>query len=648
MSDQQRSLTTEGSQASAAPYPPMYGYPSAQIRSSTTSPNYSSSLGGPGVTVGGAPAAPSSKLSGAADAESNMKLRPMAGGIGAGTTSSSSSTNFASTKSSSYTPQVQFCHTDLIACINCATSTHRYDPTTHMTHNNAAVSTPTRTNNRKQGPVLLDIRRLVYKDKPSSWFGNDPTANDVVTSFHQQVDQNNQNAGIFETQSVALSHGNPSLGSSATSTCLDVSTILVSSNSHTSNSSHRPSPCATGLTTGALCIHTFSEIPHWEGNVDDEATRENFSTSIEYFHIPRNHRQASAVAWRKQNSRHVAVGLTLGGASAPGVTGTRRGVGPVVNSGGRGSADREFCCFLWDIEHQSAGSTTTSGSTGTTSMAKRNTAPLFKLCHNAGVYSLAWLLEGGQTLAVGGQRTVQIYDLRISGKNNTTPPISAFAHYGSVTGIEVDSFRPNQFATFSRVPGEPVVKIWDARRMDSVVSEIKLSGSSTTASESTIQHEQQASAARVSNAANSSAPVVSAVKWSSREAGTLSIANGDTVHDYETLSGSRPVLSRISSRAKCQILNMALYPRGLSGGGGRVLAVLSDRSVQDLPQHTNSPLAISRRDGRVVHALGQHMWIGSTRDGKKCHQFVYCFLKQPLTKVTPVEFFLELRLDSFL
>jgi hypothetical protein len=51
-----------------------------------------------------------------------------------------------------------------------------------------------------------------------------------------------------------------------------------------------------------------------------------------------------------------------------------------------------------------------------------------------------------------------------------------------------------------------------------------------------------------------------------------------------------------------------LYPR-------RMLTVLEDRAVYDMSKDTNAPVAISRRDGRLVHALGPHLWIGSPNDG---------------------------------
>jgi hypothetical protein len=432
------------------------------------------------------------------------------------------------------------------------------------------------------GPVLLEMRKL----EPNTGFDDED---------------------FFNIQTVGVSRGNPSLGTSVASTCLDLPTGMISNNSSSNNTGGSYSSnsydgggaftAATGLTTGALCIHTFDGVSRDEMGL--------LSSSIEYYHTPRHHRQASAVAWRPAtNTNHVAIGL-LGSSSGAGPqqagAGNRRG-NPVV----RTSGDREFCCFLWDVEAQSS------------TMAKRMATPMSKLCHNAPVASLAWL-DDGQTLATGGQwRNVQLYDMRVSGTN--APPISAYAHNFGVHGIEVDPHRSNLMATFCRSVGEPV-KLWDIRRMDSVVSEIKPKPPSND---------------------NSETPVVSSIKWSNLEPGTLSIAIGTSVQDYETSSGSRPVLCRVSHVKKGQqIVDIALYDghSNLSsaelGTGGvgtgesrshstrlisglysrRMLAVLEDRTVCDMAKHTNAPLAISRRDGRLAHALGPTLWVGPTNEG---------------------------------
>lgn len=178
-------------------------------------------------------------------------------------------------------------------------------------------------------------------------------------------------------------------------------------------------------------------------------------------------------------------------------------------------------------------------------------------------------------------------------------------------------------ATFSRSGGDPV-KLWDIRRMDSVVSEIKMTSSNS---------------ARVSQTSTSKATAqnrIEAVKWSSDEPGMLSVAIGEIVQDFDTSSGSRPVLVRsnqvlqggcikdLALYSSTNIIPVAaehesdditdrlvktLYPR-------RMLVVLEDRTVCDMAKHGGlAPLAISRRDGRLVHALGNTVWVGSTTGG---------------------------------
>ena len=641
-----------------------------------------------------------------------------------GTTSATTNTTTTTTATSAgrnYASRVRFCQFNMVACINCKENTT--SSTTTTTNNNNSNNHPNTTSNtsttssprvghRKLGPILLDLRQLVTHNNNSNKDASTST-NTITTrsSSSTATTEMTMRPMLFTTRIVARSRGNPSLGASVASSCLDVSDIIGNI-----TNDYRPSPCATGLTTGALCIHTFTTTTAAAAAADNNESLQqqqqqqaaavgdddyysagpalSFNSSIEYFHTPRHHRPATAVAWRRHNSRHVAIGLVsstsaaaaaaaqaaAGGgvashhhihtASSPAtglssnqhhqVTGmnhrnSRLRSGPAIpgtgvgarsgaastgagTGGGGGGGDREFCCFLWDIEHQSTG-----GSSTTVGTKRTNSSPLFKLSHNAGVASLAWLLEGGQTLAVGGeQRNIQLYDLRVSGKSSATPPISAFGHNFGVHGIEVDPFRLHQFATFSRAAGEPV-KIWDARRMDSVISEIKV-GSMTFTTPSSY------------DTANNTAvgSYVSSMRWSAREAGVLSVAMGDVVLDYDT--SSRPNLLRLN-HAKGAILDLELYPgtfasetnsvsthgsvnntrqkvpsstgettRGAARSNDdnrliselypqRMLVVLADRSVQDMAKHTIAPLAISRRDGRVVHALGKDVFLGSALTG---------------------------------
>lgn len=259
-------------------------------------------------------------------------------------------------------PRVKFYSEGSLACINTAEPINRTSE--NETH-------------KKLGPVLLELRNLEVNDKDE--------------------DQ------LFQTKRIALSRGNPQLGTSVASTCLD----LPGSNQYTGRLA-----AATGLTTGMLALHTFSESP--------SSDTLPYSSNIEYFHTSRHHRQATAVSWRSSHENHIAIGL-LGTGSNPGPQqGPRRGGAAM-----RGGGDREFCCFLWDVE---------------AAAGKRNASPVTKVSHNTPVASLAWILEG-QTLAVGTHaRNIHLYDMRVPGTG--TPPLSALAHNFGVHGIEVDPYKP--------------------------------------------------------------------------------------------------------------------------------------------------------------------------------------------------------------
>jgi hypothetical protein len=155
--------------------------------------------------------------------------------------------------------------------------------------------------------------------------------------------------------------------------------------------------------------------------------------------------------------------------------------------------------------------------------------------------------------------------------------------------------------------------------MDSALSEIKVS--------SAVKTDQSSKGSTGSlTSADALASSVHHVRWSTLDPGTLSIAVEDTVYDYET-SGTRPVHTR-TVYTKEPLLDFALYPfskpemilpaesRVLTElYPNRMLAVFSDRCIRDLPKHTLAPVAISRRDGRLVHAHGRTLWIGPTGKG---------------------------------
>ena len=236
-----------------------------------------------------------------------------------------------------------------------------------------------------------------------------------------------------------------------------------------------------------------------------------------------------------------------------------------------------------------------------------NTAPAYRYAHNSGVQSLAWLSDLGQILAVGcTKRNVQLYDLRISGTN--APPTSVFAHTDAVHGIVPDMTCPTMstFATFGRNVGEPV-KIWDARMMDSTITEITPQNGG-----------------------------VSSVAWSYARPGVLSIAIGDSIRNYDTRSpGSRSLPVGVSyldaasaddAEDDVFIQCLAYQPQFFDTEASssdtnpfeyyphRKLAVTSQGQIQVIPELYTAPLSISKRDGRVASCLGGTVWIGPTTD----------------------------------
>ena len=182
-------------------------------------------------------------------------------------------------------------------------------------------------------------------------------------------------------------------------------------------------------------------------------------------------------------------------------------------------------------------------------------------------------------------------------------------------------------ATYCRAIGEPV-KLWDVRRMDSVLNEIKISPSTIA------RTSQSLSSAQYTNQVK-----VETVRWSTAEPGVLCVAIGESVQEFDTSSTSRPVLIRVNHHSKpgSTIQDIALYngskPKPLPTESDkteitpstrllnalysrRMVVMLDDRTLVDMAKHNGvAPLEISRRDGRIVHALGPTVWVGPTTKG---------------------------------
>ena len=547
--------------------------------------------------------------------------------------------------------RIQFCQFDVLACINCTSSntsigtssSSSSHPTTHWnssdtgmavvppqngtntTHQNQTTTTTTMMS-RKLGPLLLDLRRLHWNNHQR----DHDHQNDETTT--------NTTPSLFSTTVIAQSRGNPSLGSSIYSTCLTVPSRTNIINDSASSSS-LPPLIATGLSTGALCIHSFATTPSSDLTGRTDPTTGNYSSSIEYYQIPRNNRPATSVAWRPNHVSQVAIGYAHSSSissstnatasstgafpfasNTPDLMSLRRpaGVnmgGTTTGAGGGGGGglssnpstvvDRQYCCFLWDVEHQTP-SLVDETSSSSPPIRRTKTTPLYKLSHNQGVLCLSWILDegGGQILAVGGQqRNIQLYDLRLSGSTTTSAvqpsPISAFGHTAGVHGIEADPLRPWHFCSYASSVGE-VVKLWDVRRIDAPLSEIKPVGTK-----------------------NTTATITSA-KWSTLSPGHLSILVGETtLSTYDTLSTvSRPIFTTttganetITAFTQYPYANLESHDESTSTTNKKrmmlelfpkqIVAVCGDNTINVVSCHRIAPLAVSPRNGQIVHSIGR-------------------------------------------
>jgi len=499
---------------------------------------------------------------------------------------------------------------DLYGAINCA------DGTSNVTEPAANNDVNKVSNRLKPSPPLLEIRKIKY----SAYL---PSENQKETLSPWSP---------FEHETILVSRGIPG---SVTSTCLDFA-----------KSSSSTIRCATGLTSGALAIHSVSNIYAHSINSNVDESNLDLPTSTVTHYAPRQQRPSSSVAWRPStsggNSKNlVAIGLVGSGSpssttsstsiskstSARGLpvgsasslasrggssVGTISSGGSTTLGGSVGAGDRDFGCLVWDIEAQSSsvsgagtvrGKNVSAGGRGSPppSVGKGVPikSPVHRYAHNCGVESLSWLMDG-QLLAVGCQRrNVQLYDLRVSGTNAS--PISVFAHTDAVSGIVPDECCPTKtvFATFGRNVGEPV-KIWDSRMMESTLGEIRVP----------TQH----------------GVGISSVAWSNERAGELAIASGDSIRTFYTRApGSRALPVNVSyvgsGDEELNLQCLAFQPQSDASKERfgfyphRILTVSSRGEVSIIPESQVAPIAISRRDGRIAHALGDIVWVGATTEG---------------------------------
>ena len=479
----------------SAPYPPnansQQRYPSrSSLRSS---PNYSSLTN---VTAEMTSTSGMTNNNSSSWGESDIMTSSRTSSSHAWKTSTTSATsNNNNNIRSPLRPQVRFCHPHMIASINT------------LTHSNTTAASTKEGTLHSSDPLLLEITQLRHDRRTHT------LQRTVVAQSRHSNPSKSSSAASSSSSSMVITHHNSMMAS----TCMDVANTMIGSSSavHTNTMA----PIATGLTNGALCIHTVATDDanhHADDDDHDDDDRMMFSVNRHYWMTPRtsnhNHRPVTAVAW-KPHASWVAVGwnaqstgtntTTGGGANgtissnnannttvgqpldhaahttnpnhhhphmhSPTSAGEPASMSPssaTVPSGGggdvRGSSvtggkkavasgrmsEKEYGCFVWDVQHQ------VTNNRGTT-ITKNTTKPLFKLSHQMGVASLAWLHPS--TLIVGGQlRNAHLYDLRAQSSSSSAAVATVYAHNFSVSGIATDPQRSHRFATFCSMANEYV------------------------------------------------------------------------------------------------------------------------------------------------------------------------------------------------
>ena len=225
---------------------------------------------------------------------------------------------------------------------------------------------------KKLGPVLLDLRCL-------QTFGCSLDVDeDKLTNYQKHF----KNGTRMRNTTFAVSRGISTLGANVSSTCLSFRKNYDVYGNVMNDVVGDTIQAATGLTTGALCIHTLRNVnnylPPSSGEVEDEDIVKQWTTldsaksedaSVSYFshYQPRHHRHASSVAWRPgpNNARFVAIGLlgssvadrsgTMSGGDSFRASTLQRSGTDVYPSAFNSSKDRDYCALVWDIEASSKG-----------------------------------------------------------------------------------------------------------------------------------------------------------------------------------------------------------------------------------------------------------------------------------------------------
>ena len=349
---------------------------------------------------------------------------------GYGTTSGSGpSMSFGSRNKQSLPSRVAFIpgapQSDLYGAINCSSVgvVKRSNSNSDLASSSAAGggaptaaaegSSSSKVSRLKYGPPLLEIRRVKYslyvpndtntsaretrsyREGAPSKNASDSSGKDqeekkigdrAISERHRHGHGSNEkrHSALFQHETILVSRGIPGLGGNVSSTCLDFHPLSKNEHQQPSTSSSTVVKCATGLTSGALCIHSISNLYNDnDGDNDDSACYYAPSSTVAHY-APRQQRPASSLAWRP-NSNLVAIGLVGSGSGAPitingsnsggGIGSSKSTLGVVsgissssfvgsahhpssASAGVMGNAaaggDRDFGTLVWDIEAQSS------------------------------------------------------------------------------------------------------------------------------------------------------------------------------------------------------------------------------------------------------------------------------------------------------
>ena len=269
-------------------------------------------------------------------------------------------------------------NSDLYGAVNCCSPAVADNNNNFIGGTKSSSSSSSLRSSLKLGPPLLEIRRLKYslyrprrsarnqhiiatEQHDGEFFNNDDEdAKEKTKRLNTHVDvgsrldaneeddmeHNEAHLKAMEISSpsslvyhhhetVLISRGNPGWGGNVSSTCLDFRPSNNNNNSHHLGGDNGSDiyasgdgdgdgggrgdvvvRCATGLTSGSLCVHSLSNLLYCSNNNNDDLPQHAPTSTVAHY-APRQQRPATSVAWRPSNgggnANLVAVGLVGSG-----------------------------------------------------------------------------------------------------------------------------------------------------------------------------------------------------------------------------------------------------------------------------------------------------------------------------------------------